>query len=57
MNSMKYRASRSPPRNFKVNLIDEPPFPPAQRNQFPAMVPKIARSCSTAEDNQIELSQ
>jgi hypothetical protein len=50
---MKYRSSRSPPRNFKVNLIDEPPFTQAQKSYLMSCVPRIGRSCPTAEDIQL----
>lgn len=45
----KYRSTRSPPRNFKVNLIDDPPFDNVQKNYFMSLVPRIAKSCTTAE--------
>jgi hypothetical protein len=57
---MTYRrpapASRSPPRNFKVNYIEEPPLNTADVNFINNLVPKIGRKCTTAEDIQLELS-
>ena len=53
---MKYRSSRSPPRNYKVNLIDEPPFNSAQKTFFLSCVPRISRSCTGPEQIQLELS-
>jgi len=47
---------RSPPRNFKVNLIDEPPFDPAQRKYLLDIVPKIGKTVTSAEDFQLQLS-
>lgn len=56
---MAYRKSavRSPPRNFKVNFIEEPPLNTVQVNFISSLVPKIARKCTTAEDIQSELSK
>lgn len=54
---MKYRSSRSPPRNYKVNLIDEPPFNAAQKSYLMTCVPRICRNCTAPEDIQLELSQ
>ena len=52
----KYRA-RSPPRNFKVNLIDEPPLTQQQKTYLMTTVPRIARTTPTPEDFQVELSK
>jgi hypothetical protein len=52
----KYRA-RSPPRNFKVNLMEEPPLTQAQKSYLMACVPRIARTNPSAEDFQAELSK
>ena len=43
---------RSPPRNFKVNYIEEPPLETAQVNFISTLVPKIARKHSSSEDIQ-----
>lgn len=48
---------RSPPRNFKVNYIEEPPLETAQVNFISTLVPKIARKHSSSEDIQLEFSQ
>jgi hypothetical protein len=52
----KYRA-RSPPRNFKVNLIDEPPLTQPQKTYLMNAVPKMARTTPSADDFQVELSK
>lgn len=56
---MTYRRPqpRSPPRNFKVNFIDEPPLNTAGQNFIANLVPKIAKNSPVAEDIQIELSK
>lgn len=54
---MKYRSPRSPPKNYKVNFIEEPPLETPQRTYLMNLVPRIGRSCVSAEDNQYELSQ
>lgn len=49
---------RSPPRNFKVNFIEEPPLETAQTNFIANLVPKIGRKYpSSPEEIQKELSQ
>ena len=56
---MAYRRPvvKSPPRNFKVNYIEEPPLETAQVNFITNLVPKIARKNPSGEDIQLELSQ
>ena len=53
-NKMTYRrpAPRSPPRNFKVNFIEEPPLDTAQVKFIETLVPKIAKKSPAAEDIQ-----
>ena len=57
---MAYRrpAPRSPPRNFKVNFIEEPPLNSQDVKFLETVVPKIARKYpSSPEEIQSELSQ
>ena len=56
---MAYRrtAPKSLPRNFKVNYVEEPPLETAQVNFISALVIKIAKRVTSAEDIQLELSQ
>ncbi len=47
---MSYRkppAPRSPPRNFKVNYIEDPPLTASQKTYITQLVPKIGRASST----------
>jgi hypothetical protein len=50
---MKYRASRSPPRNYKLNFIDEPPFTAPQKSFLNTCVPRIGRNCTSPEEIQL----
>ena len=56
---MAYRRPppKSPPRNFKVNYIEEPSLETAQVNFISTLVPKLAKRMTSAEDIQFELSQ
>jgi hypothetical protein len=53
---MKYRSPRSPPKNFKVTFLEEPPLNNLQKNYLVNLVPKIGRACSAPEEIQLELS-
>ncbi len=50
---MAYRKARSPPRNFKVNYIDEPPFDNAQKTFINNLIPKVAKSSPSADQQQL----
>jgi hypothetical protein len=47
---MAYRrpAPRSPPKNFKVSFIEEPPLSNEQQNFIDKTVPKLAKTFTTA---------
>jgi hypothetical protein len=53
---MKYRSPRSPPKNFKVNFLEEPPLNNVQRNYLTTTVIRITKACTSPEEVQLELS-
>jgi len=55
---MSYRRPqvKSPPRNYKVNFVEEPPLEVTQKTFITNLVPKIGRNATTPEQIQIELS-
>ena len=55
---MSYRRTqpRSPPRNYRVNFLEDPPLENSQKTYITNLVPKIGRNCTNADQIQIELS-
>lgn len=47
---MAYRRpqARSPPRNYKVNFLEEPSLDNSQKTFITNLVPKIGRNATTA---------
>lgn len=53
---MKYRTPRSPPKNYKVNFLEDPPLNNVQRTYLTTLIPKIAKASTTPQEIQLELS-